>query len=176
MKLVPTSNCCKGSRLLTDPASIPGELVASLRNRSAASSMTIVLLPSHATRQANQPSRKFQTLSAHFKPQCLKLEEAAYFCLRHAVLTPAHAKPARAGDPGQATQQLRHLTKPVGEQSTGACIGTHYPRLPFASRLRLRRRGCVDPAELPLCAALFRGGSISRHPPPTENLVREQSD
>ena len=28
----------------------------------------------------------------------------------------------------------------------------------------------VDPAELPLCAALIRGGSISRHPPPTGNL------
>src|SRR5216684_5683874 len=26
----------------------------------------------------------------------------------------------------------------------------------------------VGPAELPLCAALIRGGSISRHPPPTE--------
>jgi len=101
---------------------------------------------------------------------------SSLFCLRHAVLT-QHTQNRRAlGTPAKRPKQLRHLTKPVGEQSTGACIGTHYPRLPFASRLRLRRRGCVDPAELPLCAALFRGGSISRHPPPTENLVREQSD
>jgi hypothetical protein len=28
--------------------------------------------------------------------------------------------------------------------------------------------GYVDPAEFPLCAALIRGGSISRHPPPTD--------
>jgi hypothetical protein len=56
----------------------------------------------------------------------------------------------------------------VGEHATGACIGTHYPQLPCDSRLRLRRRGYIGPAELPLCAALFRGGSISRLPPPTE--------
>src|SRR5882672_945434 len=32
----------------------------------------------------------------------------------------------------------------------------------------------VDPAELPLCAALIRGGSISRHPPPTEAFSERQ--
>jgi hypothetical protein len=60
------------------------------------------------------------------------------------------------------------LLKPVGEHATGACIGTHYPRLPFDSRLRLRRRGYVGPAELLALRCTIRGGSISRFTPPTE--------
>ncbi len=70
-----------------------------------------------------------------------------------------------------------------GEQATGACIGAHFPRLLCRSRLRLSApttakapvvgapsaaAGIRWSAELPLCAALIRGGSISRHPPPTE--------
>src|ERR1700748_383455 len=46
-------------------------------------------------------------------------------------------------------------TNSVGEQTTGACIGTHYPQLPCDSRQRLPRRGYIGPAELPLCAAQF---------------------
>ena len=44
--------------------------------------------------------------------------------------------------------------------------------LPFEAT-PLPPRVFVGPAELPLCAALIRGGSISRHPPPTETMVRE---
>ena len=53
-----------------------------------------------------------------------------------------------------ACSGTRTLIESVGEQTTGACIGTYYPRLPCNSRLRLRRRGYVDPAELQLCTAL----------------------
>jgi hypothetical protein len=59
----------------------------------------------------------------------------------------------------------------VGEQSTGACIGTQF-------RGCLVIRGYASAAGLTLirqsfrlCAALFRGGSISRLPPPTEKLL-----
>lgn len=47
--------------------------------------------------------------------------------------------------------------------------------LPFEAT-PLPPRVFVGPAELPLCAALIRGGSISRHPPPTENYGQGTSD
>ena len=34
----------------------------------------------------------------------------------------------------------------------------------------------VAPAEIPLCTALIRGGSISRHPPPTGKHGQGTSD
>lgn len=52
------------------------------------------------------------------------------------------------------------------------CIGTHYLSLPRSSGARPPpRRDLRCPAELPLCVALIRGGSISRVPPPTVFLL-----
>ena len=84
---------------------------------------------------------------------------------RHASRPPTPSREKRACR-GPASPQTQENS--VGEQSTGACIGT-----PFCSCLVIRgyasaAAGCVGPAELPLCAALIRGGSISCHPPPTE--------
>src|ERR1041385_8085275 len=57
----------------------------------------------------------------------------------------------------------------VGEPSIGACIGASFCSCLLVRGYASAAAGYVSPAELPLCAALIRGGSISRHPPPTES-------
>jgi hypothetical protein len=90
----------------------------------------------------------------------LRPDHAARHASRHP--TPPREKRACRG-PGLAANSKNS----AGEPSTGACIG-----MPFCSCLVIRgyasaAAGYVGPAEFPLCAALIRGGSISRHPPPT---------
>ena len=87
-------NCCYGSRALTNPAPVPGEL---LLCRCA-------------------PNR----------PPTFEPKRASLLLLQA----------------GSAPHRPRRLwTKSVGELSTGACIGTHFPQLLYPSRLRLCRRG-----------------------------------
>lgn len=49
-------------------------------------------------------------------------------------------------------------------------MGTHFPRLPFATRLRLRRHGYSLVPQSSYSALHKVGGSISRYPPPTDTL------
>ena len=87
-------NCCNGSRVLTDPAPVPGEL---------------------------------SFLSLRSKPLATFESKSAFLLLMQT---------------GSAPHGPRRLSiKTVGELSTGACIGTHFPQLLCRSRLRLCRRG-----------------------------------
>jgi hypothetical protein len=69
---------------------------------------------------------------------------------RLSILLPDHAA-QRASRPPTPPREKRACWEPrprrlritsVGEQATGACIGTHFPQLLCRSRLRLCRRGC----------------------------------
>jgi len=65
-----------------------------------------------------------------------------------------------------------HVQTSVGEQLSRACIGAHYLIAAFCIETTpLPRQVFTGPAELPLCTALIRGGSISRIPPPTGILL-----
>jgi hypothetical protein len=54
-----------------------------------------------------------------------------------------------------ASHKMRARIHSVGEHATGACIGTHYLRLPCGSRLRLRRRVALVRQSFPALRARF---------------------
>jgi hypothetical protein len=148
MKLVPTSNCCKGSRSVQI-------LLAIFFCREQYRQRQVVLLLGHAARHASRPPTPPRENRAWWGPRPRR--NAQQCC----ALPKPHAsgwkeQPVSPEAHGPAKRQLRRFAKPVGEHTTGACMGAHCPRLPCVSRLRLCRRGySLIPQSFPLCTALI---------------------